>query len=396
MNVLVLSHMYPNQENEISGIFVQEQILALKKRGIQVVVLSSKPWLPDGFRSLLSRKGRNFDIPLDENRESIQVYYPRYLSFPRNFLLSTAGYRVFCGIKDQAVELHEKFNFDLIHAHAAIPDGFAAMLLARELDIPFVVTIHGLDFYQTLHRNQLLKKQVENVLGRSSAAVVVSDVLKRRGEKHLRENLPFHVVRNGINPENVLVRPGDTGHREGEKIVLSVSNLIERKGIQYVIHALGSLRNEIDNLKYIIVGDGPYRIHLERLIQELNLEQIVEFTGRKDHNKTMQYMAACDVFVLPSWDEAFGIVYIEAMALGKPVIGCKGEGIEDFVEDNVTGFLVKPKDIQSLIETIGNVLKNPEKIMEIGEKAQKHVLENFTWKKNAQEMIRIYEEIVNA
>jgi len=89
------------------------------------------------------------------------------------------------------------------------------------------------------------------------------------------------------------------------------------------------------------------------------------------------------------------VVYIEAMACGKPVIGCKGEGIEDFVEDGKTGLLVKSKDVDSLAKAIDYLLNNPDEAKAMGERARKMVLENYTWEKNAEKTIKVYQEVLN-
>jgi glycosyltransferase involved in cell wall biosynthesis len=106
-------------------------------------------------------------------------------------------------------------------------------------------------------------------------------------------------------------------------------------------------------------------------------------------------MDGCDVFSLPSWQEGFGIVYLEAMALGKPVIGCKGEGIEDFVVDGETGLLVEPKNPDQLADAMEFLICNPEKARTMGENARQFVLQNYTWEKNAEKMIDIYRNVTH-
>ncbi len=286
----------------------------------------------------------------------MRFFIPAYFSIPRNILVNTTGYRLYHGIRQKVVELKKIFDFDIIHAHAAIPAGYAAMLLSEELNVPYVVTVHGLDFFYTIHRNKILKKQVEEVINKSSMTITVSDVLKRTGEEYLQLELPLITIRNGITPDRVIAEKAVIQRKPGEKILLSVANLIERKGIQNVILALKDLLKQHDKVRYVVIGDGLYRPTLESLVNELDLVQHVDFLGQKSHRETMRYMAACDVFVLPSWDEAFGIVYLEAMANGKPVIGCEGEGIEDFVVDSETGFLVKPKDKEDLFQVLDDLL----------------------------------------
>ena len=176
---------------------------------------------------------------------------------------------------------------------------------------------------------------------------------------------------------------------------MSAANLIERKGIQYVIQALNILTKKFDNLKYLVIGDGPYRNELERLSRGLGLEDHIVFVGQKPHQETMQLMAACDIFVLPAVVHDIKFEHIAAMANSKPVIGCEGEGIEDFVVDSKTGFLVKPKDVEDLVNALDDLLDHPQKGIEAGIRAQKHVLENYTWEKNAQKTIQVYKEALD-
>ena len=102
-------------------------------------------------------------------------------------------------------------------------------------------------------------------------------------------------------------------------------------------------------------------------------------------------MSICDIFSLPSWNEGFGVVYLESMAHSKPSIACRREGIDGIIKDKKTGILVRPKDVDSLVEAIDYLLLNPKKAKEIGREAKKLVLENYTWEKSTRKLIRIYE-----
>ena len=110
----------------------------------------------------------------------------------------------------------------------------------------------------------------------------------------------------------------------------------------------------------------------------------------------MEYMSICDIFSLPSYNEGFGIVYLEAMANGKPVIGVKGQGIDGVVEHEKNGMLVKPKDIDSLDKALTYLIENPQIAKKMGERARKSILENYTWEKNTEKTIKIYKEALNS
>jgi glycosyltransferase involved in cell wall biosynthesis len=179
------------------------------------------------------------------------------------------------------------------------------------------------------------------------------------------------------------------------RILLSVSRLIKTKGIDFNIYALKSLVNKHKNLLYIIVGDGPERYNLEKLVQLLDLTKYVRFAGAMPYDKVMEYMAICEVFTLPSWQETFGLVYIEAMAHGKPVIAVQGQGVDGIVVHGETGLLVKPRDINSLVEALDFLLSHPDEARAMGERAREVVLANYTWEKNAEKTIAVYREVLN-
>ena len=180
---------------------------------------------------------------------------------------------------------------------------------------------------------------------------------------------------------------------KNEIVLLSVGYLIERKAHEYVLKSLNKLSKKYHNLKYVIVGDGDRERYLKELTIELGLERNVVFAGRQSHDMVMRYIAGSDIFVLPSWDEAFGVVYVEAMAHGKPIIACEGEGIADFVKDKKTGILVKPKDIESLTNGIEYLVKNPLIAKKIGQSGKELVYSSFTWGNNAKQYLNIYKEL---
>ena len=109
---------------------------------------------------------------------------------------------------------------------------------------------------------------------------------------------------------------------------------------------------------------------MEKLSSELGIQDKVEFLGQLPHDKVMEYMAICDIFSLPSWRESLGLVYLEAMLHGKPIIGCQGQGVDGLIKDRETGLITKPKDVESIIEVMDFLLSNPDKAIMIGEEAK--------------------------
>ena len=396
MRILVISHMYPSSFNEVNGIFVHQQVKQLRKQGSEVKVISPKPQTPFPFKYFFNKWKKYSEIPEKMIWEGIEVYYPRFLSFPKALLLESSGIRMYRGINNTVDEIYKDFKFDIIHSHVALPDGYCGMLVAKKYKKPLIVTIHGNDFQHTIFKNRKCKMSIEKTVNLSENVIVVSDKLKKIGENLLKVNEEkITVISNGINPEDKITEKSTLLKKyEKKKIILSVSHLKKSKGIKLNLHAIKKNINKCKNLFYIIVGSGREKSELERISKQLYIQNNVEFVGEIPHKKVMEYMSICDIFSLPSYNEGFGVVYLEAMAHGKPVIGVKGQGIDGLVKHKRNGMLVEPKDVDSLVEGMEYLLNHPQEARNMGERAKKLVLENYTWEKNAEKTIKIYEEVL--
>lgn len=394
MKVLILSHMYPSDFSEVKGIFVHQQARALARKGIALRVVSPIPWSPWPIRSITRRWRAIHQIPSHGICDGIPVLYPRYLEFPKLFFSASSGFRMFCGMRPVLRKLHSSFPFDLIHAHVAYPDGYAAAKLAEIFACPFIVTIHGQDFQQTVYKGKRLKNRIARVIEAAGKTIVVSNKLKHRGQGFFPLYAgKFSTVPNGIDPNRMIPARSRTSPRDPSgPLIVSVSNLLEIKGIELNIRAVNILRDRFPGIRYRIVGAGPKDRVFKNLVDSLGLQDRVEFTGPLPNRQALEQMAACDVFSLPSWNEGFGIVYLEAMAHAKPVVGCSGEGIADFVENGTTGMLVEPKNLDSLVSALAFLLDRPDEAEAMGKRARAHVLSGYTWERNAAATIEIYKE----
>lgn len=395
MKVLVISHMYPSTFSAVAGIFVHQQVKELRKQGCDVRVISPMPWTPFPVEYLSSRWRRYSEVPPKMDWDGIEVRYPRYPAFPGRMFFASSGSRTYSGIRKAVAELHRDFQFDIIHAHVALPDGFAGTMVKRDYGKPLVVTIHGEDLYVTIHRNDACWHAIARVFTEADRIVTVSTRLNEIAASRVGFPEKLTVVGNGVD-----LGVSGTASAElraiygGSRIILSASYLIARKGLDFNIRAVSQLTEGHPNIKYLVIGGGSESSYLRRLASNLNLQNCIEFLGELPHNEVMEYMAIADIFSLPSWNEAFGVVYIEAMMHGTPVIACEGEGIADVIEHGKTGLLVKPKDVESLAQAMDYLLSNPEKAQEVGEQARKLVLENYTWEVNARRYIEIYRELL--
>jgi teichuronic acid biosynthesis glycosyltransferase TuaC len=394
MKILVISHMYPSIVNELAGIFVHQQVKELVNQGCEVKVVSPVPWSPFPINCLSENWKLYARVPNNDKKDGIEIHYPKFFILPKHLSFSTSGFWMYLGLRQLLKKIHQEFPFELIHAHVALPDGYAAMLARGYYRVPLVVTIHGQDLSYTIQRSKICKEKVWKVLSNADKIITVSKKLKSLLEDRFCKKV--EVVNNGVELSTILMSQNDykVSNDSGERICISISDLVPNKGIEFNLQAISRLLQEKINLIYWIIGDGPEKKRLEKQAKDFDLNGKIKFFGRLPHAQTMRILAQADFLSLPSWNEGFGIAYIEAMALGKPVIALEDEGISDIVERGQAGLLVKPRDVDSLTAAMKYLLSHPEEAREMAERGQKLVQENLTWQNNCEKTISIYKQLL--
>jgi glycosyltransferase involved in cell wall biosynthesis len=387
VKVLVVSHLYPSPGVE-RHLFVHEQILALRELGVETHVLSPTPWVP---RILWrdARQKRRGQKPRQAVRDGIVAEYPRVIQPPRRLLFDRLGdlaYRSVCSLPSVTAG-----DYDLLHAHQALPDGALAQRLAADLRVPFVVTVHGADVYQHFRMGGAVARRAKEVLAHADAVMANSSAVARLLAGVVAPER-LTVVLNGTTGLGRAVRPA-ADYLPGEPLVLTVGYLIERKGLRELVAAVAKLRAAGRRVNLAIVGDGPLRGALAAQAEADGVADAVHFLGRVPHERVLALMARADVFALPSWDEAFGLVYTEAMAQGTPVIAGRGEGPEDFIADGVSGYLAPVRDAGALAGIIAGVFGDPAAAAVVGAAGKTAAL-SLTWERNARLTLGVYEKVL--
>jgi teichuronic acid biosynthesis glycosyltransferase TuaC len=302
---------------------------------------------------------------------------------------------MYYGIRGLVEQLESRFPFDLIHAHMGQPDGYAAMRLGQEHGRPLVVTLQAADVDFTAKRSVLCLWALQRVFATADKVISPSPRLSQ-AFYDLFGKVPTTIA-YAIDPLEVYSDQSGLRRRYGNRrILLSASRLLPTKGIDLNLQALKRLVPDHHDVLYLVIGDGPERTLLQRLTHDLALTDHVKFLGQLPHRQVMEYMSICEVFTLPSWRETFGLVYLEAMAHGKPVVACRGQGVDGIVTHGDTGLLAEPRDVNSVIEQLRFLLDNADKARSIGERARKLVLENYTWERNAERTIEVYREVLQS
>jgi glycosyltransferase involved in cell wall biosynthesis len=176
--------------------------------------------------------------------------------------------------------------------------------------------------------------------------------------------------------------------------ICTVGSLVARKRVDQVIRAFARLAAERPDARLVIVGEGPERPALERLIRALGVEGSVELTGLLDARAAQERMARASVMALPSIRESLGAVYLEAMSLGVPALGTRGEGIEEHIDHGVDGILVPPGDDDALFAELKALAADPHRARRIGEAGRRRFLAGpFSWRTNVASYLSLFEEL---
>jgi len=378
LHVLTLTPFYPSDRDATNGCFVSEPVQWLAKAGVQNTVFAVQP--------VYRRRQRASD-------SGFAAEWLRYFSLPGGFGLPTAGAFVFARVVARVRKLHRSQPIHLIHAHAPLPCGHAAMLLSAELGLPYVVSVHGLDAFSTEQvsgRAGEWCRRISQRLYRSSRRVIcVSERVREQVLEGTGPSCRTSVVYNGVDPE-LFSRGGEPA--SGGPMVLSVGNLIPIKGHDVLIRAVASLAAEFPALTLDVIGRGPEQSRLQALAQQLQIGNRVRFLGVQSRQQVAAAMRRCTVFALPSRYEGLGCVYLEAMSAGKPVIGCRGQGIAEIVQHGSNGFLVGPDNEKELTLAMAMLLRDEPRRRNLGVAARDTILERLTLAHQAESLVRIYRE----
>ncbi len=402
LKLLVLSRMYPSKIDPYLGIWVHEQVKTLvKNEGCKVAVISPRPYCPALISRLKQRWSGYFNTPLFDIVEGIPVYYPRYHRLPGKHFHGLSCYTLYYGIRALAEKMNKEFDPDILHCHAATPDGYAGLLLKRALKIPVVCTLHGADINNYPFYDSIAMNNTKHLIKNADQLLPVCKDLKDRTIKLAIPKNDPQVLYNGCDlgtfrfDESKRRAVREKLKLDGDIVALVfVGALIERKGISELMEAfIASARNDL-RLHLIIVGNGPKKDFINRIVYKNNLGDRVHMVSDQQHNNIPLYMCAGDIFIMPSRSEGLPVVVIEAMACERPVITTNVSGNPEIVSDGETGILVNKGDVGALGRAITKLAGDKGLRDFMGTRGRKKVEDVFTWEKSAKQLRLIYERVL--
>ena len=329
---------------------------------LPIAVAVPVPWFP--LQAIVRHWKPHFrpDASSHESQDGIDIYFPRFFSVPGLFKYLD-GRLMALGCARMLRHLMRTDRFDIIDAHFAYPDGYAASLLARWFDVPFTITVRGTE--ARLSKIPVYRKMMRIALNKASRIICVSSDLKRLVLSLGVDSAKVMVVGNGVDmklffPVNRRKAREDLGLPLNAPILISVGGLVERKGFHRVIDCLPELRKNFSDVRYIVVGgpspEGDWSKRLRKQILELGLQEIVTFLGVLPPERLRTALSAADVFVLATSNEGWANVFLEAMACGLPVVTTDIGGNREVVQKPELGIVVPMGDSVALKRAIENAV----------------------------------------
>ena len=390
MRILCVTPWFPANETDMTGRYILDSVRALAGRGAALHVLVCEPWRPAAFGRLHSDWRARPD-QYAEVAGAVKVEGIKYLSAPRNMAPPLARTSFALRVGKRVKELAATFRPDIIHGHTEITAELLAQTGAAR-GLPTVVTLHGVNTAPALQQPAHLQR-IGEALSSTTRVVLVGEPLRAPFHHICGDDSHFRIIPNGFTPPRDLPAPRtftDTPTR-----FISVSNLHEGKGIDINLRALAEMQaTQPQEWRYTVVGGGREMAALTALAHDLGLSDRVDFIGACAPDAVYGHLANADIFVLPSYREAFGIAYLEAMASGLLTIGVCGQGPADFITDGVNGHLVPPRDVTALAGLLRSAIQAPERSAALAREGQRTALGEFTWERHAAKLLDVFKEAI--
>lgn len=396
IKVLLLTSSYPSSTDIINKSFMTDLAGSLSKKSIEIFVVC--PHQPS--------------LPLYEKQKKVKI-----IRFPYWFTKSGQKLGVKGGIVASiyqspvaviqlipfcicefiiAWKIIKKEKIDIIHSHWIVPQGLIGAIIRLITGIPHITSIHGTDIH-LVHSHKLAYPLIRLITKYSNNITTNSSHTCRLLQDIVRQNMTKNrVIPMGIFPEEFSPKPHFIN--KGQKKILFIGRLIAWKGTSILIRSLKKIYVKDPSILLFIVGDGPEKQSLENLANDLDITENVCFLGNLPRKELQLCYKNASVFVLPSiihknQTEGLGVVLLEAMASGVPVIGSNIGGIPDIIKDGVNGLLVPPGDPDALAAAIINILDNSDLSERFRDAGLKTINEKFSWDKISDQFIEIYQKL---
>ncbi|MBU5456191.1 glycosyltransferase [Caproiciproducens sp. MSJ-32] len=378
MHVMFVPSWYHNKRNPVHGSFFKEQAQALQEAGVKITVAYNEIWPLTLLGRVKERVGLSYKI-----EDNLKTY--RYKNF--NYLPKNS--KMFSIFNKRLEKLYKEITknegkVDIIHCQSSFWAGISCLYIAQKYNIPLIITEHSSLKRAVYIKNSYIPLVKKSYLG-ADVLIAVGNGLKNElyeltGRKDIR------VINNLLPTENFYINE----YKNEDFTFFSLAFLEGEKGMDVLIKAFAKYFNN-KNAKLIIGGDGSQKQELIKLCKNLNLEGQVKFLGALNREEVAYHMSKCDAFVLASKHETFGVVYIEALASGKPIIGTYNGGAEDIINEN-NGLLVEVDNVDALGKAMVKIKENIA--IYNSEEIRKECIEKYSKEAVTRKIINVYNSLL--
>jgi L-malate glycosyltransferase len=379
MHVMFIPSWYHNKRNPVHGSFFKEQAIALKERGIKITIAYNEIWPLTLAFKVKEKIGLNYSV-----EEGLKTYrYKNFNYLPKNPMMFKVFNRRLEKLYKEVVKKEGKV--DLIHCQSSFWAGISANYISKKYNIPLIITEHS-SLEKAIYIKESYKPLIKESYLEADELIAVGNGLKKEISKFCGRK-DIKVIHNLIPIENFYI----SKNKNKNFTFFSLAFLEGEKGMDTLIRSYAKYLKE-SNSKLLIGGDGSQKDFLIKLCEELEIKNQVEFLGALSRKEVSHYMSICDSFVLASRYETFGVVYIEALASGKPIIGTYNGGAEDIINSK-NGLIVKVDDVDELGNAMKYIMENSN--FYNAEDIRIDCIEKFSKEKITNEILDIYDLVLD-
>src|SRR4051794_29282468 len=400
LHIVCPTYWYPQHADDTQATYVHDINRHLVRRGHRVTVVApGHPSLAakeifDGVEVIRFAMELPQDLTYGKVAQSRVSLLGKFARLAVMAHYTEAQYRA-------TVNVARERRASVIHAHWAIPTGPSAVLAARRLGVPSVITMHGGDVYVNPEQGYdfptrwYVRPPLRWTLRHADALTAITDDCRQHA---LRAGAPAERIRLVFNGTDLRrFSPPENGTRGdsrfGPHMVFACRQLFPRKGIRFLLEAAAELKPQFPDLKIVLAGDGFERPELVQLAADLGISQDVTFLGWVPNAELPPYYRAAAVSVIPSLEEGFGIPAAEAMGCEVAVVASDAGGLPEVVENGVTGLVVPRGNSKALAQAIGSLLADPQRRRQMGQAGRERALRLFDWDRTAEQFEEIYREV---
>lgn len=323
------------------------------------------------------------------DHENVSVHLVSVVEYP---LFKYPPYTVSLG--SEMVRVSKKCGLDLLHVHYAIPHSTAALLARIMAGVPYIVTLHGSDV-TLLGGNPSYHPVNTYSIDSADGLTAVSRYIANQAKEKLGIKNRISVIPNFVDPDLLSPVSSDFVERRGKRqvVITHISNFRPVKRVQDLVEAIEIAVRQADDIRLVLVGDGPDRQKIELLVNKLNLQRNVLLTGFR--SDVPRLLMCSDIVVICSEMESAPLTLLEGMSCGLPVIATDVGGIPEIVSDGVNGFLVPPYSPGEIADRILTLNEDWELMQRLGKEARKTVLDRFTPGRVVPQYEEIYRKVAS-